>query len=196
MNYLIVGHGRMGRAIDAIAAARGHRRAGILGAGEAPERGAADVAFEFTRPEAAPDNVARLLAAGIPAVCGTTGWDPGSLADPAGGTGWIVAPNFSIGMHLFARVAAEAARTLGRSGLYQPWIHEVHHRGKRDNPSGTALHLAGILRDEGRGSAAWSGDPATAAPCPPTRCRSSGRGPARSRGRTRSASRASTTRSG
>jgi 4-hydroxy-tetrahydrodipicolinate reductase len=164
MRYALVGFGRMGRAIDAAAQARGHRCSAVVdrrgGPGIARAIDAArwrgiEVAFEFTEPMSAKDNVIALLERGVGVVCGTTGWD---AADPAvrkalarGGGGLIVAPNFSIGVAVFARLVSAAAGLCGTIGAYDPWIVERHHRGKRDAPSGTAKHLAHIVA-EGTGA--------------------------------------------
>lgn len=156
MRYAIVGFGKMGRAVDAAAKARGHARAAVVDPARRP-RGAAtsiaaarleavDVAFEFTQPDAARRNVLDLLACGVSVVCGTTGWDAGApeidRALRSSRAGLIAAPNFSIGMGVFLRLASEAAAALGAAGGYDPWIVEMHHRGKRDAPSGTAERLA------------------------------------------------------
>jgi len=154
VNYVLVGYGRMGRAVDARAAERGHRRVGIVdpehgSPGSFPaEFGGARVAFEFSLPESAEPNVRRLLGAGVSVVCGTTGWEPpedlGDLAAGAG-VGFMFAPNFSIGVNLFFRVAQEAARVFGALGMHDAFVQEAHHRGKVDAPSGTARRLAALV---------------------------------------------------
>ena len=150
MNLAIVGHGRMGGEIAKAAAARGHVVVATLDRGDPLERArGAEAAFEFTEPGAAAANVSALLRLGVHVVCGTTGWDAAAsgidaLAREAGRTA-VVAPNFSIGVNLFAEILAEAARRLSGTGLYDPWLHESHHRGKLDAPSGTAKKLAAIV---------------------------------------------------
>jgi 4-hydroxy-tetrahydrodipicolinate reductase len=156
LDYAIAGHGRMGRAIEREAAARGHRCVATLGADAL--RGApaalrqvlagAEVAFEFSVAEAAEHNIRALLAAGVPVVCGTTGWQrTAELSRVArdSGTGLIVSPNFSLGVNLFFRIVAQAARSLAALGLHEPYVFEAHHRAKRDAPSGTARRLAESL---------------------------------------------------
>jgi 4-hydroxy-tetrahydrodipicolinate reductase len=153
----LVGYGKMGRALEAAARERGHRIAAIVDPEAAGARrrldprrlGGAEVAFEFTRPDAARANVRLLLEAGIPVVCGTTGWD-GRAAEVrrwarAGRTGIVVAPNFSVGVLLFQRLVEEAARRLSPTGMFDPWVLEAHHRGKVDAPSGTASKLAQVI---------------------------------------------------
>lgn len=150
MRLAIVGYGRMGRAIEAVAISRGHEVAS-RGSVEAALAGDVAAAFEFTRPDVASANVRALLAGGVPVVCGTTGWDPSdpevARAAAEGGVAAVVAPNFSPGMNLFARIVRDAAGMLVARGLYDPWIVERHHGGKRDAPSGTALRLAGAIEE-------------------------------------------------
>jgi 4-hydroxy-tetrahydrodipicolinate reductase len=154
MRIVIVGNGRMGRAVAAQAEARGHavrvigREENAGGQGLTAERlRGVDVAVEFTRPEAAADNVTRLVEAGVPVVCGTTGWDAeraavAGLVERTGGA-LLHAANFSVGVHLFLRAARRLAEELaGRPG-FDAFILEEHHAAKRDAPSGTA----GVLRD-------------------------------------------------
>jgi 4-hydroxy-tetrahydrodipicolinate reductase len=155
VKYAVVGHGRMGRAVDAVAASRGHRRHAVLdprddgeGAPGIDAASGADVAFEFTQPDAAEENVLALVGAGIPVVCGTTGWSPGdrlAQALAATNTGMVLAPNFSIGVNLFFRIVDHASRLLGGCGLFDPYVQEIHHRGKKDAPSGTARRLVASL---------------------------------------------------
>jgi 4-hydroxy-tetrahydrodipicolinate reductase len=160
MRYTLLGYGKMGRAIDAIAGERGHRRVAIVdpaceGSGARDRISdealvGADVAFEFTTPDAAEANVTRALESGVSVVCGSTGWEitPGiERLLAAGEVGAVIAPNFSVGMNLFYRLVREAARLYGPAGLHQPYVVESHHRAKLDAPSGTASHLASIIRE-------------------------------------------------
>jgi 4-hydroxy-tetrahydrodipicolinate reductase len=170
MRYALVGYGKMGRAIEAQAAARGHALAAIVdraaaagGAvrvsgsiGAASWRGV-KVAFEFTEPAAARGHVVDLLKRGVAVVCGTTGWDAADAdvrrAARSGGVGAVIAPNFSIGMNLFYAAVAEAARRYMAVGGYDPWVVEWHHRAKADAPSGTARRLAAVVASAGRAPA-------------------------------------------
>jgi len=158
MRLLIVGDGKMGRAVASLAAGRGHEST-IVGREETAEghgltaertRGH-DVAIEFTRPEAAPANIERLIGAGIPVVTGTTGWDaelPRITALVEARKGALLhAANFSIGVHLFLRAArALGAEFAGREG-FDGFILEEHHAAKRDAPSGTARVLRQRMRE-------------------------------------------------
>jgi 4-hydroxy-tetrahydrodipicolinate reductase len=158
MRLLIVGDGKMGRAVADLAAARGHE-ATIVGREESAERHGLtaertrghDVAVEFTGPDAAPANIERLIAAGIPVVTGTTGWDaelPRITALVEARKGALLhAANFSIGVQLFLRAArALGTEFAGREG-FDGFILEEHHAAKRDAPSGTARVLQQRLRD-------------------------------------------------
>jgi 4-hydroxy-tetrahydrodipicolinate reductase len=105
----------------------------------------ADVAIEFTRPEAVVSNLERLIDLGIPTVTGTTGWTEAlprisALVDARGGA-LLHAANFSAGVHLFLRVAGELARNFTARPEFAASIREEHHAAKLDAPSGTALLL-------------------------------------------------------
>lgn len=105
----------------------------------------ADVAVEFTRPEAAVGNIEKLIELGIPTVTGTTGWNEAlprvtALVQARGGA-LLHAANFSVGVHLFLRTARELALTLSARPEFAASITEEHHAAKLDAPSGTALLL-------------------------------------------------------
>jgi 4-hydroxy-tetrahydrodipicolinate reductase len=153
----MIGHGRMGLAVDAEARLRQHERtaavtsADVNGAGAgALDLGGAEVAFEFTHARVAEENVISLLDAGLTVICGTTGWQPGPAVAAAveRTTGaLVVAPNFSIGVQLFFALAETAARSIAAVGSYEASVVESHHSGKLDAPSGTARRLARIVID-------------------------------------------------
>lgn len=140
----VVGHGKMGRAVEQLAHERGWTVAGIVGREDAFPAGA-DVAIEFTEPASAVPNVRRALAAGCPIVVGTTGWYDAlpemerEVARSGGALLW--APNFALGMHAFRRLVEDAARRLGPIADMDPHLVETHHRAKKDAPSGTAIAL-------------------------------------------------------
>jgi len=91
----------------------------------------ADAMVDFTAPEAALANVQAAIAAGVPCVVGTTGWDTAQVADAP--VAVFYAPNFALGAVLMMRFAAEAARHFDRAEIV-----ELHQPAKRDAPSGTA----------------------------------------------------------
>lgn len=149
----LIGMGKMGRALAALAPERGFRvvaeldpaRPGYAGISRESLSGA-QVAIEFTTPDAAPSNARACAAAGCPVVVGTTGWYgdlPGVSADvERGGGAMLTAPNFSVGVAVFDRVVAEAARLFGQLGSFDAHLVETHHAAKKDAPSGTAGALA------------------------------------------------------
>jgi len=119
------------------------------------EAGGAEVAVDFTHPDAVMDNLSHCLAAGIHAVVGTTGFDEERLAtlrrwlEDAPGVGVLVAPNFSIGALLMMRFA-----TLAAPHFDSVEIIELHHPDKADAPSGTARRTAQLAADARRAAGA------------------------------------------
>jgi len=149
----LVGMGKMGRALAALAPERGFQVVAELDAAR-PDYGGitretlrgAQVAIEFTSPEAAPANVRACVESGCPVVVGTTGWydQLETIANEIERTGgaMLTAPNFSVGVAVFDRVVAEAARLFGRLEGFDAHLVETHHSAKKDAPSGTAGALA------------------------------------------------------
>lgn len=152
---LVIGDGRMGRMVSQLVVERCCELVGMLGPKEMREPlipGMADVAIEFTQPDAAPHTIRACAAAGIPVVSGTTGWDAEleSVArdvEQAGGA-FLHAPNFSVGVHVFRAMVEAAARHASAAG-FAGHIVETHHERKLDAPSGTAKMLARVARKAG-----------------------------------------------
>ena len=145
----LIGIGRMGMALAELAPAHGFMVVARISRDQSVTRetlrGAA-VAIEFTVPAAAPGNVRACVAAGCPVVVGTTGWYDalGATADMVReerGT-MLAAPNFSVGVAIFDRIVAEAARLFATVPGFDGHIVETHHTAKKDAPSGTAGLLA------------------------------------------------------
>jgi 4-hydroxy-tetrahydrodipicolinate reductase len=109
----------------------------VDGRSEGPE--GCDVAIDFTRPDAVTPNVEQCLAAGVPVVIGTTGFDSEALDAKAreAGVPCFHAPNFALGAVLMMRFAEEAAKSFPRAEIV-----ELHNEAKRDAPSGTAKATA------------------------------------------------------
>lgn len=97
----------------------------------------AEVVVEFTRPEAAPDNIAWCIAHGLHVVTGTTGFEPDPGWAEQRDVGVLIAANFAIGAVLMMRFAAEAAGYLPEAEIV-----ELHHGDKPDAPSGTSIATA------------------------------------------------------
>lgn len=149
MKLAVVGPGRMGREVAALALEEGHEVVAKLGRDTEISSGAlagAEAVVEFTLPEVAPDVLVALAATRVPVVSGTTGWSQhlGRVREAveAHGSALLHAPNFSLGVAVFRRWVAAAARALGGLPEYDLALHEVHHTGKVDAPSGTARLLA------------------------------------------------------
>jgi 4-hydroxy-tetrahydrodipicolinate reductase len=161
MNIAIIGYGNMGKLIETRAQERGHRvtavidphapeprtRGGLSILRALPDGGVegADLAFEFTRPATALENIRALLRRKLPAVVGTTGWydslsEVEALAAETGSS-LLWAPNFSLGVNLLYRIAAFAAKLADPFPEYDIGGWEAHHNRKQDSPSGTAKIL-------------------------------------------------------
>lgn len=155
MRLAIIGDGKMGRALAALAADRGDTVTALLGiednrggAGITRERlGNPEVAVEFTEPDAAVANALACIAAGVPVVVGTTGWYDSldrvtrAAREAHGSLFW--SPNFSLGVAVLAAAAEVAARAIRSIEGFDVHVVETHHAAKKDRPSGTASALAG-----------------------------------------------------
>ncbi|MDR2767247.1 MAG: 4-hydroxy-tetrahydrodipicolinate reductase [Treponema sp.] len=153
MNFGLIGYGKMGKMVEEAALGRGHDIVTILDPvskkDEKYEPEKADVLIEFTRPDTAPDNIRSAAAAGKKIVSGSTGWyerlDEVTRAVRSAGASLLYSSNFSLGVNLFYRIAARAARLIDPFPEYDVAGFEVHHRKKADSPSGTAKTLAALL---------------------------------------------------
>jgi 4-hydroxy-tetrahydrodipicolinate reductase len=107
-----------------------------------------DVVVDFTHPGAVLDNLRWCIDHGLDTVVGTSGFGDERLAQvrdwlaAAPEVRVLVAPNFSVGAVLMMRFAAQAARFFDSTEVI-----ELHHAGKADAPSGTALRTAGLIAD-------------------------------------------------
>lgn len=152
---LLVGRGRMGRLVESLCSDYGFEIAGCVDRAVAgsPDRWPdADVAVDFSTPDAVPMNLPRLAQRRISTVVGTTGWQAHEreLRETVAAypVGVVAAPNFALGVNIFL-VLAERAAALAARGSFGAWIHELHHATKRDAPSGTALALERAVRAGG-----------------------------------------------
>ena len=149
----IVGYGKMGRLIDQLAPEFGFTVSARVDIGREERIEGADVAVEFSMPAAVVGNVAKVSALGIPLVVGTTGWlehleEAKSLIEK-NDSALVWSPNFSVGINVFSRLVAEAARLLKNEKEYGAWAWEIHHITKKDAPSGTLLKLVNDMRAAG-----------------------------------------------
>jgi 4-hydroxy-tetrahydrodipicolinate reductase len=154
MKIALLGYGRMGKAIEKFALDRGHEIVYISDKDETQgDLSLADVAINFSVPQAAVENIKSALAENIPVVCGTTGWldHYQEVVDycKANQSGFLYASNFSIGVNLFFKINTLAAKLMKpHQEKYHPSLEEIHHIHKLDAPSGTALTLADAVLNE------------------------------------------------
>ena len=147
----------MGRLVRTLAEEKGHEvnvivnesHAGLPAEQLAETLRSAQVAIDFSSAEAVRRNVEACLAAKIPIVEGTTGWNERrgeieGLVNGSGGT-MVFGANFSVGVNLFYKVAERAAELFAKFPEYEVFIEEQHHSRKKDAPSGTALKIKEIL---------------------------------------------------
>ena len=151
MRLLILGAGKTGKLVAQVAAQHGHS-VHVLDAKENRDAAALtppfvagfDIVIDFTTPEAVLSNLRACLATGAKMVIGTTGWyshlpDATALANRRGAS-LLHGTNFSLGVQLFLKLAAQCTAELKNAG-YTFTVEETHHTTKLDAPSGTALTL-------------------------------------------------------
>ena len=154
MKLAIIGYGKMGRLIEQLAPEYGFTAIVTVDISDDFAKAAgADVAIEFTVPEAVPSNIERLAALKLPVVVGTTGWlkhmDRVRAAVENNGSALVWSPNFSVGVNVFMRVVREASRLLADEKEYGAWAWEIHHDTKKDAPSGTMIKLVEEMQSAG-----------------------------------------------
>ena len=155
----IIGDGKMGQAIRQLSLEKGWIVSAILGESEsangggvtARSLGKADVAVEFTQPDAAVANVLASLRAGVPVVVGTTGWYDAlpevTRVAKETGTGLLWSPNFSLGVNVLIELARYAGTLMKPLEGFDAHIVETHHAKKKDAPSGTAIAIGKAASD-------------------------------------------------
>jgi len=153
MKIALLGYGKMGQVIEKIALQRGHEivlRKSIEDTFDGLEN--ADVAIDFSAPDAAVANISAALKLGIPVVSGTTGW----LSEYENmvqlciekNTAFISSSNFSLGVNIFFEFNEYLAKIMSKFDAYKVGIEEIHHTQKLDSPSGTSISLAnGIIKN-------------------------------------------------
>lgn len=149
MKIALIGYGKMGHMIESIALQRGHEIVCIIDQNnldefESKAFASADVAIEFTTPQTAEQNILRAWKAGVPVVCGTTGWNVESLKQqPLQHTipSLMWSSNYSIGVNILFAINKQLAKLMDSYPEYTPHMTEVHHIHKLDAPSGTAKTL-------------------------------------------------------
>lgn len=153
MRLALIGLGVMGQLVGKLAADQGHEVVIKLSSRDAERSlvdlagklSAAQVAIDFSTAPAVPKNVAVCAAAGVPLVEGTTGWhahlDEVKKSIELENGALIYGANFSAGVQVLYRIAKRAAELFSELESYDGFIEEMHHKRKKDSPSGTALQL-------------------------------------------------------
>lgn len=157
----------MGKAIEEIALQKGHDivlrvNSESRSTLQVEELRKAQVAIEFTTPHAAKENLLLCFQAGVPVVCGSTGWtaelpaiekickeQQGSL---------LYASNFSVGVNLFFELNKKLASLMANQPSYEVILEEIHHTQKKDAPSGTAITLAEQILQQIKRKKQWVND--------------------------------------
>tara|TARA_R100001015_G_C4570915_1_gene128983 strand:+ start:174 stop:875 length:702 start_codon:yes stop_codon:yes gene_type:complete len=165
MKIALLGYGRMGQAIEQIAINRGHDIVIKTSKDSGYNIKDADVAIDFSIPNAAFNNISNCLNNNVPIISGTTGWldkynDAVSLCKKNKGA-FIYASNFSLGVNIFFELNEILAKMMTKLEDYKVDIEEIHHTKKLDAPSGTAITLAeGVIKNHSQYSN-WKLDEST-----------------------------------
>ncbi|MEY3056726.1 MAG: 4-hydroxy-tetrahydrodipicolinate reductase [Bacteroidota bacterium] len=151
MKIAIIGYGKMGKAIEEIAIAKGHEivlKIDVSNTADFTKENIqkANVAIEFTGPHTAFENITKCIQWGVPVISGSTGWldnfeNAKKLCVEKKGC-LIYASNFSIGVNLFFEINKQVAALMEPYAHYDVSMTETHHTEKKDAPSGTAISLA------------------------------------------------------
>ena len=161
MKIALLGYGRMGKEIEKIALQRGHEIILKISSSSAYDIRKADVAIDFSIPDAAYNNISNCIDNTIPVISGTTGWlhrydEIKKLCLDKKGA-FIYASNFSLGVNIFFELNKQLATLMNTVEGYTASIEEIHHTKKLDAPSGTAITLVeGIIADSKK--TAWELD--------------------------------------
>jgi len=159
MHLAIIGYGRMGKEIADVAIGRGHTFTTVdVNAPDAEHAhiaqesvGPCDVCIDFTHPQSVVGNIEQMASLGKHMVIGTTGWygelDHVRSVVEEHDVGLLWSPNFSIGVNLFFRLVTAAAAIFDNVADYDVMGYEIHHNGKADSPSGTAIKMAQQIVD-------------------------------------------------
>jgi len=172
MRILLLGYGKMGKAIEQIALNRQHSVPFKIDLHNREElkkidRSNVDVAIEFSSPESAYENVKFCIEKNIPVVCGTTGWldkknELEDLCKQKGGA-FFYASNYSVGVNLFFHFNKILAKIMKGYPQYSVTMEEIHHTEKKDAPSGTAITLAEGILENFPGKRKWINEPSSKA---------------------------------
>jgi 4-hydroxy-tetrahydrodipicolinate reductase len=146
MNIALLGYGKMGKTIEKIAIDRGHTIVIKTSLEDGYDITKADVAIDFSVPNAAFFNIVNCFKHGIPVISGTTGWlhnydKTVEFCNKEEGA-FLYASNFSLGVNIFFELNKTLSKLMERLPQYKISVEEIHHTQKLDAPSGTAITLA------------------------------------------------------
>lgn len=167
MKVAILGYGKMGKIIEEVLLEKGHEI--VIKADNDSflneQLAQADVAIEFTQPDAAVANIMRCLHANVPVVVGTTGWYEEmekivDTVDELNGTVFYTT-NFSLGVNIFFAVNRYLAKLMHDHPNYEIHLEETHHTEKVDSPSGTAITIAEQILDKIERKGKWVNETTT-----------------------------------
>ncbi len=164
MKIALLGYGKMGKAIEKVATAKGHEIVYKVTMENAFDfmpisLQNVDVAIDFSMPSAAVDNILKCFEAKVPIIVGTTGWydqfDMIRQKCEQEGQSLVYSTNFSIGVNIFYKLNKILAKMMAEHEDYDVMIEEVHHTEKKDHPSGTALSLVNQILAENKVKKEW-----------------------------------------
>ena len=167
MKIALIGYGKMGKEIEAIALKRGHEVILKIDKDNQDEMNIvnlkkADVAIEFSTPHTVVENIYKCFNAHLPVVVGATGWYEKFdeiIAHCEGNRGSLFhATNFSVGVNLFFKLNSYLAELMNKYEDYDISMEEIHHIHKLDKPSGTAISLANQILNKVKRKEKWSID--------------------------------------
>ena len=152
MKIALFGYGKMGKEIEQIALQRGHEIVLKIKGTEEYDISQADIAIDFSVPNAALSNIVSCFRNNVPVISGTTGWlddfDKAIDVCKENNGSFIYASNFSIGVNIFFELNKQLAKMMNSQEEYSINVEEIHHTKKLDTPSGTAITLAeGIINN-------------------------------------------------
>ncbi len=159
MRFALIGYGKMGKEIEKVILEQSKDDEIVLKiTDQNPEELSvenlikADVAIEFTQPDAAVNNIYKCFEAEVPVVVGTTAWlhkleEVKKKCEGKNGA-LFFSPNFSIGVNIFWEANRKLAQLMNSQTQYEVSMEEIHHTEKKDAPSGTAVKTAEVILQE------------------------------------------------
>src|SRR5690554_1044459 len=164
MNIALIGYGKMGQIIEKFAIDRNHEIVLIIDENNrdqvtVEELQQADVAIDFSRPDAVLENIEFCFQANVPVVVGTTGWyeslDTIKEQCLANNHTLMYGSNFSIGVNIFFHINKLLAKAMNPYKQYEVQVEEIHHTQKLDAPSGTAITIAEGILENNSSKSSW-----------------------------------------